>query len=83
MDPSEIVVQQAEGLKAIDDRHERDESHIQIENPTTPTSIINPDSFQRTTEYERALEEIADIINNSDNTFKRNLVNVVWKQLTV
>lgn len=83
MDPPEIVVQQIEGLKAIDNQHEREKSHIQIENPTTPASIINPDSFQRTTEYERALEEMANIINNSDNTFKRSLVNVIWKQLTV
>ena len=83
MDASEIVVRHAENPRVVEDGHERNKSHIQIENPTTAPSIVNPDSFHPTTEYERALAEIADIINNSDNTFKHTHVNVIWKHLTV
>jgi len=81
MNATEIVVQHAEGPNVIEDGYKCD--NHQIENPTTPASIANPDSFHLTPEYGHALEDIAGIINNSDTTFERKHVNVIWKHLTV
>lgn len=46
-------------------------------------SSSRPDPTDVSTEYKKALEEMASIINSSDNAFRRKYAGVIWKHLTV
>ena len=78
MDVIDTIVH-VNGVETPEDGRGRDSS-IQIETPSTPDS---PDPFTVTTEYEQALEDLARIVNSSDNAFKRKYAGVIWKHLTV
>jgi hypothetical protein len=73
------TIDHVNGLETPDKGRGLDRS-IQIETPSTPDSR---DSFTVTTEYEQALDDLARIVDSSDNAFKRKYAGVIWKHLTV
>ena len=73
MDTIDIVGHTAEKAKASGDGHNhggRSQHSIPVAEEDFPA-------------YDRALEDMGNIVNSSDSTFKRNHVGVIWKNLTV
>jgi hypothetical protein len=54
------------------------DTEFDSEIPTPPEDDVTVSE-----EYESALGELSAIVNSSDNTFKRDYVGVIWKDLTV